>query len=88
MQNDAPTESPNAAKRSDAHRERFRRAQTVAAQAARARAAGGIPSEDEAARLAAEFHAQGGRVTVCAPAEGGPVGAERDRGDPAKRAGA
>lgn len=86
MPNDRPDESPTAATRADVHRERFRRAQTVAAQGARARAAGGKPSEDEAARLVAEFHARGGRVTVCPPAEDTPAGAGRDRGGPGKRA--
>ncbi len=68
------------------YRERFRRAQAIAAQAARARAAGGTPSEDEAARLVAEFHARGGQVTVCPPAEDGPLGAGLDRGEPKKKA--
>ena len=58
-----------AAERAQKYRERFRRAQAIAAQAARSRAAGGQPSEAGAARLIAEFHARGGRVTVCPPAE-------------------
>lgn len=61
-----------AATRADAIRERFRRSQAVAAQGARARAAGGPPNEEEAARLVTEFHAQGGRVTVCPPAADDP----------------
>ena len=85
MPNDRPDESPTAATRADAYRERFRRARVIAAQMARARAAGGTPSEGEAARLVAEFHARGGRVTVCPPAGDEPSGAERERG---KRAGA
>ncbi|MEN0076594.1 hypothetical protein [Roseicella sp. DB1501] len=69
MTDDTPSPSPAASARRQALRERFDRAQTIAAQAARARSAGGAPSDDEAARLVAEFHAQGGRVTVCPPAE-------------------
>ena len=77
MQNDHPTvpsvqtrEAPQAAA---AHavkrRERIRQAQIVAAQAARARAAGEPPRGGEVARLVAEFHARGGQVTVCPPAD-------------------
>ncbi len=69
--------------RADAYRERFRQAQAIAAQIARARAAGGQPSESEAARLVAEFHARGGQVTVCPQAEDPPEGQER--GKPARR---
>ena len=54
--------------RSDAYRERFRKAQLVAAQVARARAAGGPPSDEEAGRLVAQFHARGGQVITCPPA--------------------
>jgi hypothetical protein len=57
--------TPTTPTRADAYRERFRQAQAIAAQIARARAAGGQPTETEAARLVAEFHARGGRVTVC-----------------------
>jgi hypothetical protein len=64
MDNDRLDESPSTT-RADAQRERFRRTQLIAAQAARLRAAGGLPSEDEAARLVAEFYAKGGQVTVC-----------------------
>ena len=53
-----------AAERAQRYRERF-----AATQAARSRAAVGRPSEAEAARLVADFHARGGRVTVCPPAE-------------------
>jgi hypothetical protein len=74
MDNDSPAESPAATTRAEAQRERFRRSQIIAAQAARARAAGGKPSADEAARLVAEFHAQGGQVTVCPTAEEEPPG--------------
>lgn len=75
---------PPAAARSEAYRERFRQAQIVAAQVARARTAGGQPSEDEAARLVAEFHARGRQVTVCPPPDATPSG-EQDRGTPPKR---
>lgn len=86
-QNAATAKSDDAAQaartRADAYRERFRQAQAIAAQVARARAAGGQPSETEAARLVAEFHARGGRVTVCPqpdatpPAESGRAGRNR-----------
>jgi hypothetical protein len=65
---DAPQAAPT---RADVYRERFQRGQTIAAQVARARAAGGRPSDDEAARLIAEFHARGGQVTVCPQADDG-----------------
>lgn len=58
-----------AAERARKYQERFRRTQAIAAQAARSRAAGGRPSEEEAARLVAEFHARGGQITICPPAE-------------------
>jgi hypothetical protein len=58
-----------ASNRAELYRERFRQAQAIAAQVARARGAGGTPSDAEAARLVAEFHARGGRVTVCPEAE-------------------
>jgi hypothetical protein len=74
MDNNTPDEPPIAATRADMYRERFRRAQVITAQAARARAAGGTPSEDEAARLVAEYKARGGRVTVCPLAEDEPPG--------------
>ncbi len=69
MDNDRPDKPPKAATRADAIRERLRRAQVIAAQAARVQAAGGPPSKEESARLVAEFQAQGGRITVCPPAE-------------------
>ncbi|WP_372620000.1 hypothetical protein [Falsiroseomonas sp.] len=76
--------TPAAPTRADIYRERFRQAQTIAAQIARARAAGGLPSEDEAARLVAEFHARGGQVTVCPqPEEAAPD--DQDRRKPGKR---
>ena len=53
--------------RSEAYRQRLRQAQVIAAQVARARAAGALPSESDAERLIAEFHARGGLVTVCPP---------------------
>jgi hypothetical protein len=93
MQDDSEQKVPTAASddatpatltRADAYRERFRQAQNIAAQIARARAAGGQPTETEAARLVAEFHARGGRVTVCpqhsdVPSEG------QERSKPTKR---
>lgn len=69
--NPSPTPSPTPAAltRAEAVRERFRQSQAIAAQVARARAAGGQPSDAEAARLVAEFHARGGQVTVYPQAE-------------------
>jgi hypothetical protein len=73
MQSDSDDKAPEAATaaaasaalaRAEAYRERFRRSQLIARQVARARAAGGPPSDNEAGRLVAEFHARGGRVTV------------------------
>ncbi|RAI58657.1 hypothetical protein [Roseicella frigidaeris] len=79
MTDDAPDPSPLSSARRQALQDRFQRAKTIAAQAARARVAGGAPSAEEAARLVAEFHAQGGQVTVCPPAEDEPTekGAKR-----------
>ena len=54
-----------AAKRAEMVRARFH----VAAQREAALAAGGAPSEADAARMVSEFHTRGGRITVCAPAE-------------------
>jgi hypothetical protein len=65
-----------AARRAEVGRARFH----VAAQKDAAMAAGGKPNEAEAARMVAEFHAKGGRVTVCPPADGAPSGSEGDRG--------
>jgi hypothetical protein len=76
--------SPDTPSRADVQRERFRRAQAIAAQTARARAAGGQPTETEAARLVAEFYARGGQVTVCPQHEDVPSD-ERDRGKRAHR---
>lgn len=59
-----------AAKRAEAGRARFH----VAAQKDAALAAGGKPNEADAARMVAEFHARGGRVTACPPAEDAPPG--------------
>jgi hypothetical protein len=59
-----------AAKRAEVGRARFH----VAAQKDAALAAGGKPNEADAARMVSEFHARGGRVTVCPPAEGAPPG--------------
>ena len=67
-----------ATKRAEAARARFH----VAAQKGAALAAGGRPSEAEASRMVAEFHARGGRITVCPPAEDAPPpGAGSDRGE-------
>ena len=67
-----------AGKRAEVARARFH----VAAQKGAALAAGGRPNETEAARMVAEFHARGGRVTVCPPAEdASPSGAGSDRGE-------
>lgn len=68
-----------AAKRAEAGRARFH----VAAQRDAALAAGGKPNEADAARMVAEFHARGGRVTVCAPAEDAPPGGGSDGGETA-----
>ncbi len=65
-----------AAKRAEVGRARFH----VAAQKDAALAAGGKPNEADAARMVSEFHARGGRVTVCPPAEGGPPGGGSDSG--------
>ena len=53
----------------------------VAAQREAALAAGGRPSEAEASRMVAEFHAKGGRITVCPPAEEAPPGTEGGGGE-------
>ena len=66
-----------AAKRAEAERARFR----VAAQRGAALAAGGAPSEAEASRMVSEFHARGGRITVCPPADAAPPGGGSDRGE-------
>jgi len=83
MQNDSDRRTAEAgatghaaAKRAEVGRARFH----VAAQKDAALAAGGTPSETDAARMVAEFHARGGRVTVCPPAEGGPPGGGSDSG--------
>ena len=73
----AGTAGRAAAKRAEVARARFR----VAAQKDAALAAGGRPSEAEASRMVSEFHARGGRVTVCPPAEDAPSGTGSDRGE-------
>ena len=66
-----------AAKRAGVARARFH----VAAQREAALAAGGAPSEAEASRMVSEFHARGGRITICPPAdEAAPAGGS-DRGE-------
>jgi hypothetical protein len=66
-----------AAKRAEVARARFH----IAAQKGAALAAGGRPSEAEAARMVSEFHARGGRITVCPSAEDAPPGSGSDRGE-------
>jgi hypothetical protein len=80
----APARAPASAARSDAQRERLRQSQIIAAQVARARTAGGQPSDDEVARLVAEFHARGGQVTTHPEPEAPPL-PEPDRGRPFAR---
>jgi hypothetical protein len=65
-----------AAKRAEVARARFH----IAAQKGAALAAGGRPSEAEAARMVSEFHARGGRITVCPPAEDAAPDSGSDRG--------
>ena len=69
---DSPPDHPAAdqpltagARRAEMQRTRYR----IAEQRARSEQAGGKPSEDEAARMVAEFYAKGGQVTVVPPAE-------------------
>ena len=85
MQNDSDEQGAEAgvaagpaAKRAEVARARFH----VAAQKDAALAAGGSPSEAEAARMVAEFHARGGRITVCPPADEAPPGGGSDGGEP------
>ena len=83
MQNDSDERTAKAgatghaaAKRAEVGRARFH----VAAQRNAALAAGGKPNETDAARMVSEFHARGGRVTVCPPAEDAPPGGGSDSG--------
>jgi hypothetical protein len=62
-----------ATRRADQQRLRFR----IAEQRARSEQAGGRPSDDEAARLVAEFHARGGQVQVCPPADESEIEGQR-----------
>jgi hypothetical protein len=69
---DSPPDRPAAdkplspgARRAEMQRTRFR----IAEQRARSEQAGGKPSDDEAARMVAEFYARGGQVTVVPPVE-------------------
>ncbi|MGG5822123.1 hypothetical protein [Falsiroseomonas sp. HW251] len=72
-----PAEAAQAAEsRAARYRERFRQAQLIASQVAKARMAGAVPGENEADRLVAEFHARGGQVTVCPPGSDVPPGTE------------
>ena len=66
-----------AAKRAEVARARYH----IAAQKVAALAAGGRPSEAEAARMVSEFHARGGLITVCPPAEDAQPGGASDRGE-------
>ncbi len=59
----------------DIRRKRLQLSQTVAGQVARFRAAGAAPSGNEAARLVAEFHARGGRVTILPEVADAPLNA-------------
>ncbi len=84
MQNDSDGQTAKAeaggqaaAKRAEVARARFH----VAAQKEAALAAGGTPSEAEAARMVSEFYAKGGRVTVCPPAGEAPPGTGGDRSE-------
>ena len=51
------------------YRERFRKTQAILAQKTRSASAGGMPKDDEVARMVADYHTRGGRVTVCPPAD-------------------
>jgi hypothetical protein len=73
----AGTAGQAAAKRAEVARARFH----VAAQKGAALAAGGSPSEAEASRMVAEFHARGRRVTICPPANEAPPGGGGGRGE-------
>jgi hypothetical protein len=84
MQNDSDGQTAKAEaaghraeKRAEVTRARFQ----VAAQKNAALAAGGSPSEAEASRMVSEFHARGGRITVCPPADDAPPGGAIDRGE-------
>ena len=79
---DGPTAKAEAAGRAAAKRAEVARARFhVAAQKGAALAAGGSPSEAEASRMLAEFHARGGRVIVCPPADEAPPGGGGGRGE-------
>ncbi len=67
----------SAAKRAEVARARFH----VAAQREAALAAGGAPSEADASRMVSEFHARGGRITVCPPADQAPSEWGSDHGE-------
>jgi hypothetical protein len=80
MDNDRREKSAAAAQRHEANRERFRQSKIIAEKVARARALAPL-NEDEAARLVAEFQAQGGQVTVCPSVEDEPSNAGTIRKD-------
>ena len=65
--------------RAERLRDRIRLSQTITAHRARIEAAGGKPSEAETARMISEFHARGGQVTICPPADDTPTNSEPDQ---------
>src|SRR3954451_3960411 len=69
IETDGNGKAQNGLDRAGRLRERIRLSQAIAAQRARIEATGGKPSEDEAARMVSEFHARGGQVTICPPAD-------------------
>ena len=73
--------------RAERYRERFRQMQAIAEKKARIDRAGGTPSEVEAARMIAEFHARGGQVTVCPPADDVSPDADDHHGRPYREKG-
>ncbi len=84
MQNDSDgqtTVTEAAGQRTEKRAEVMRARFHVAAQRSAALAAGGSPSEAEASRMVSEFHARGGRITVCPPAEDAPPGSASERGE-------
>ena len=77
--NEAEAKARNGADRAEWYRERFRHAPAIAAQKARMEAVGGQPSEKGTAHMVTEFHARGGQVTVCPPADATLKIAQEDR---------
>ena len=70
----APSEKARSAasRRAEQQRQRFR----IAEQRARSELAGGRPTDDDAARMVAEYYARGGQTTVC------PTSEEMEQADP------